>query len=215
MDADCAAPLARREVRRSWFITGAVVLASLTGVAPVGATAPGSLPQTRIEPSFAAPLTRQMQILVRAIALDSPALGATVFFPRGAYLQMKMGTIPDPSSDYAQRLVAFFDLDLTAYHERLFMGPRSTLLRVSTNRALAAWISPGACENRIGYWYAPRVRLVLRRAGTVVSVAVASLISWRSVWYVVHLGPNPRPLNVGTVDDFRRGPGTPGPGGGC
>jgi hypothetical protein len=56
---------------------------------------------------------------------------------------------------------------------------------------------------------------VMHRAGTVVSVAVASLISWRGVWYVVHLGPNPRPLNVGTVDDFRRGPGTPGPGGGC
>jgi hypothetical protein len=202
-------------VKRSWFITGVVLLASLTGVAPAGATAPGSLPQTRVEPSFAAPLTRQMQTLVRAIALDSPALGATVFFPRAAYLQMKTGTIPDPSSDYAQRLVAFFDLDLAAYHERLFTGPRSTLLRVSTNPALAAWISPGACENRIGYWYAPRVRLVMHRAGTVVSVAVASLISWRGVWYVVHLGPNPRPLNVGTVDDFRRGPGTPGPGGGC
>jgi hypothetical protein len=183
-------------VKRSRFITGVVLLASLTGVTPAGATAPGSLPQTRVEPSFA-------------------ALGATVFFPRATYLQMKTGTIPYPSSDYAQRLVAFFDLDLAAYHERLFTGPRSRLLRVSTNPALAAWISPGACENRIGYWYAPRVRLVMHRAGTVVSVAVASLISWRGVWYVVHLGPNPRPLNVGTVDDFRRGPGTPGPGGGC
>ena len=207
--------MARRTVRRTRLLAGAVLLASLVGVTPAGATPPGSLAQTRVEPSFGAPLNGQMRVLFRAVALDSPTLGATVFFPRAAYLQMKSGAIASPSSDYSSRLVAFFDLDLAAYHHRLFTGARSTLLRVSANRAQAAWIPPGACENRIGYWYAPRIRLVLRRAGRVVSVAVASLISWRGVWYVVHLGPNPRPTNVGTVDDFRLGPGTPGPGGGC
>ena len=202
-------------MRRTALICGAVLLVSMGGVAPAGATPPGSLPQTRVEPSFAAPLTGQMRILLRAIALDSPTLGATVFFPRPAYLRMKTGVIAYPSSDYAGRLVALFALDLAAYHRRLVIGAPPTLLRVRANPAQAAWIAPGACENRIGYWYAPRVRLVLRRAGHVVSVAVASLISWRGVWYVVHLGPNPRPANVGTVDDFRLGPGTPGPGGGC
>ena len=202
-------------MRRTALFCGAVLLVSWGGVAPVGATSPGSLPQTRVEPSFAAPLTGQMRILLRAIALDSPTLGATIFFPQSAYLRMKTGVIADPSSDYAGRLVALFALDLAAYHRQLFIGAPPTLLRVTANPAQAAWIAPGACENRIGYWYAPRVRLVLRRAGQVVSVAVASLISWRGVWYVVHLGPNPRPANVGTVDDFRLGAGTPGPGGGC
>ena len=202
-------------MRRRGLLGTLVVLISLSGATSASATPAGSLPQTHVEPSFAAPLTAQMRILLRAIALDSPTLGATVFFPRSAYLQMKTGLIAYPSSDYTGRLVAFFDLDLAAYHRKLFTGSPSTLLRVSANRAQAAWIAPGACENRIGYWYAPRVRLVLRRAGHVVSVAVASLISWRGVWYVVHLGPNPRPANVGTVDDFRLGPGRPGPGGGC
>ena len=68
---------------------------------------------------------------------------------------------------------------------------------------------------KIGYWHVPGVRLVFQRGHQVVSVAVASLISWRGVWYVVHLGPNPRPANVGTVDNYRVGPGTPGPAGGC
>ncbi len=125
---------------------------------------------------------------------------------------MKTGTIPNPSNDYAQRLIAFFDLDLAAYHQRLFA---ETLLRVESNPTQASWIAPGVCENRTGYWYAPRIRLVFRRAGQISSVAVASLISWRGVWYVVHLGPNPRPVNIGTIDDFERGPGNPGPAGGC
>jgi hypothetical protein len=47
------------------------------------------------------------------------------------------------------------------------------------------------------------------------SFGVASLISWRGLWYVVHLGPNPRPSDVGTVDQPAIGPGSPGPGGGC
>jgi hypothetical protein len=169
-------------VKRSRFITGVVLLASLTGVTPAGATAPGSLPQTRVEPSFAAPLTRQMQTLVRAIALDSPALGATVFFPRATYLQMKTGTIPYPSSDYAQRLVAFFDLDLAAYHERLFTGPRSRLLRVSTNPALAAWISPGLREpDRLLVRAASAPRDASSRHGRIGRGRVADLVAWRLV----------------------------------
>ena len=41
------------------------------------------------------------------------------------------------------------------------------------------------------------------------------MISWRGEWYVVHLGPNPRPTNTGTVDMPALGPGTPGSAGGC
>lgn len=197
-----------------WGLVIAVIITSLAVVAPANAST-GSLPQTRVEPSFGAPLRAQMRQLVRAIKDDSPAIGATVFFPEAAYVTMKTGQIPDPTSDYVERLVALFDLDLGAYHRLLFTGSTTTFLRVEADAHYAQWIPPGVCENGIGYWHVPGVRLVLRRGARVVSVAVFSLISWRGVWYVVHLGPNPRPLNVGTVDDFQVGAGTPGPPGGC
>jgi hypothetical protein len=181
--------------------------------ADAGASTPGRAHQTNVETSFGPALTAQMRLLWRAIEADSPAVGSTVFFPRDAYLQMKTGVIAEPSSDYANRLVAFFRLDLAAY--RRVIGASSKFQRVASSPGDAAWIAPGACENRVGYWHVPGVRLVFVHRGVVESVAVASLISWRGVWYVVHLGPNPRPRDVGTVDGFQRGPGTPGPPGGC
>jgi hypothetical protein len=86
---------------------------------------------------------------------------------------------------------------------------------VNANPSYASWIPPGSCENKIGYWHLPNIRMVYTVNGQQESFAVASLISWRGVWYVVHLGPNPRPSNVGTVDMPAFGPGTPGPAGGC
>jgi len=171
-----------------------VALLMSAGVTSAGAAAPGSLPQTKVEPSFGLALTTQMKQLWRAIESNSPTLGASIFFPRGAYLRMKTGTIADPSSDYTDRLVAFYNLDLAAYRNRVNAHGPATFVRVLVNAG---------------------VRLVFRHASSVQSVAVASLISWRGVWYVVHLGPNPRPTNVGTVDGFTNGPGVPGPAGGC
>ena len=156
-----------------------------------------------------------MNLLYRAIKNNSVRLGANVFFPESAYVSMKTGEIPDPTGDYVQRLIGLYDLDLAAYHAKLFGGATATLVKVDANARLAQWIAPGVCENKIGYWHVPGVRLVLRHGGRVVSVAVFSLISWRGLWYVVHLGPNPRPVNIGTVDDFENGAGVPGPAGGC
>lgn len=157
-----------------------------------------------------------MQILWTAIVSDDPDPALGVFFPRSAYLKMKTGVIPNPSGDYSDRLVAFYRLDIAAYHD--YLGPGASearLVTVSADTSYARWISPGYCENTIGYWHLPGVRLVYSENGAVHSFAVASLISWHSVWYVVHLGPNPRPSDVGTVDQPALGPGTPGPPGGC
>ncbi len=200
-------------VRRTVGVLAVLLVVAIA--APAGATGPGSLPQTRTEPSFGAPFHAQMSKLFRAIKDDSRPIGATVFFPEAAYVSMKTGEIASPSSDYVDRLIGLYDLDLTAYHQRLFRGATSTLVRVEANASFAQWIAPGVCENKIGYWHVPGIRLVLRRGGRLVSVAVFSLISWRGLWYVVHLGPNPRPLNIGTVDDYESGAGTPGPAGGC
>lgn len=194
--------------------TGLLVFALYSAPLPAGGTTT-DLPQTPTKPSFGTPLTLMMRQLLRAIETDSPALARPLFFPEAAYLRMKTGLITDPIGDYNHRLVAFYDLDLGAYHQRLIGQHTTTFVRVVANLRLATWITAGTCENRIGYWHEPGVRLVVERDHRVVSAAVASLISWRGVWYVVHLGPNPRPRNVGTVTQFAVGPGTPGPGGGC
>jgi len=162
-----------------------------------------------------ASLTSRMSTLFHDIALNSLLHGEKLFFPESAYVTMKTGQIPYPASDYVTRLIGFYRLDLTAYRSYLLSRGPATFLGINVNRADAAWIRPGWCESTIGYWHVPGVRLVYRQRGVVRSVAVASLISWHGVWYVVHLGPNPRPRNVGTVDLPSLGRGVAGPAGGC
>jgi hypothetical protein len=192
-----------------------VMIGLFAGAEVSSSSAATSLSQTSVEPSFGAPLTAMMRQLFSAISANSPGPAMSLFFPRGAYVFMKTGLIPNPSADYEHRLIAFFNLDIGAYHQLLTGRPRTTFVRVNANPRLATWIGPGTCENRVGYWHVPGVRLVVRRDNRTVSVAVDSLISWRGVWYVVHLGPNPRPQYIGTVDRFAPGPGVPGPAGGC
>ena len=174
------------------------------------------MPQTGVEPPLGASLQAALEPLFRAIVSGSDAAAMPLFFPETAYVKMKTGLLPDPASDYADRLIGFYRLDLAAYHAAL--GPSAAhtrLLSIDAAAADAAWIPPGDCENLIGYWHLPGARIVYETAGVVKSFAIASLISWRGVWYVVHLGPNPRPLDVGTVDQPALGAGTPGPPGGC
>jgi hypothetical protein len=157
-----------------------------------------------------------MTALWQAIVDDSIDEARPLFFPESAYLQMKTGVISDPASDYENRLIAFYGLDIGAYHSLLTSeGTGVTLVDVLVDPTYATWIAPGQCENRIGYWHLPGVRLVYDVDSVEYSFAVASLISWRATWYVVHLGPNPRPQNVGTVDQPSLGAGAPGPPGGC
>jgi len=179
-------------------------------------TDPGLLPQTATEPPIDASLGTTLAPLWTAIVSGSADPALSVFFPQTAYLQMKTGVLPYPASDYADRLIAFYRLDIAAYHEALGADAAAAkLLSVSASAADAAYIPPGACENRIGYWHLPGARFVYQVGGSVQSFAVASLISWRGVWYVVHLGPNPRSQNIGTVDQPAAGPGVDGPPGGC
>ncbi|OYV64037.1 MAG: hypothetical protein B7X07_07355 [Actinobacteria bacterium 21-64-8] len=195
---------------------GAVLAAVVLSSSVAGAKlSPGELPQTRARPLFTSLFQRDMAVLAGAIAANDASEAQRVFFLEQPYLTMKARQIADPALDYRDRLVALYRLDLSAYHQALYAHAHTTYLYARADAALARWIPPGACENAVGYWHEPGVRLVFRRNGVVESVAVDSLISWRGVWYVVHLGPNPRPRNVGTVDGFAKGPGTPGPGGGC
>lgn len=138
------------------------------------------------------------------------------FFPEAAYVQAK--AIGDPSGDWAYRLVADFRLDLSAAHRYIFSSPKAKsarLVGVLVAQDEVAWIPPGYCYNAIGYWHAPGVRLVYDQNGSEHSIGIASLISWRGQWYVVHLGAVLRSSDTGIVDAPSPGTGTFAPAGGC
>jgi hypothetical protein len=76
-------------------------------------------------------------------------------------------------------------------------------------------VAPGTCYNRIGYYEVPNSRVLYRQGGVVRSFGIASMISWRGVWYVVHLGAVVRSGVSGTVDDPATGPGVSAPSSTC
>ena len=191
---------------------------STTTTSPVTTTTdPGQLPQTATKPpSSIGSLNARFASLFADIQTGNQRAADAFFFPRSAYVSMKTGTLANPTSDYDERLLAFYRLDLAAYQAALGPHPGLTsFLGVNAAPSYAGVIPAHACENNVAYWHLPGVRLVYKENGVVKSFSIASLISWRGVWYVVHLGPNPRPSNVGTVDQPSLGVGVPGPLGGC
>jgi hypothetical protein len=139
----------------------------------------------------------------------APALPA--FFPEGAYAQVK--AIADPRADYNSRLLGEYHLDILAAHA--LVGPSATLVKVDVPESYAHWVDPGACYNRIGYYEVPNSRLIYRAAGQLRSFGIASMISWRGVWYVVHLGAVVRSGSGRTVDDPSAGTGVSEPSSTC
>lgn len=141
-----------------------------------------------------------------------PALAA--FFPEAAYIQVK--AIGDPQADYQARLIGGFRADISAAHALLGGGARSArLIAVRVPAGYAHWVAPATCYNRIGYWETPNSRMVYRENGQIRSFGIASLISWRGIWYVVHLGAVLRTGAGGTVDDPSTGPGYAAPSSTC
>ena len=172
----------------------------------------GVLPQTRAFPGTGTTAFRNaMADLWLAVATGKPRFGLPGFFPVAAYKQVKAE--PYPVSDWQDRLWYDFALDVRAAHRLVGSGVR--LDRVIVPRQYAAWVYPGVCHNKIGYWHVPGARVVYREHGKERSFGIASLISWRGVWYVVHLGAVQRTGATGIVDQPAAGPGVPGPPGGC
>jgi hypothetical protein len=141
-----------------------------------------------------------------------PALPA--FFPEAAYVQVK--AIADPRADWHVRLVSGFQADISAAHALLGRHARAArLIRVTVPAGYPHWVPLGTCYNRVGYWETPNSRIVYRENGQVRSFGIASLISWRGVWYVVHLGAVLRTGTGGMVDDPSTGPGYSAPSSTC
>jgi hypothetical protein len=152
-----------------------------------------------------------MQDVWLAVTTGNAQLALPAFFPRAAYQQLK--AIYDPGEDWDGRLWYDFTLDLAAAHREVDPGAR--LVRVIVAGDDADWVYPGVCDNSIGYWHVSGARVVYRQHGQERSLGIASLISWRGVWYVVHFGAVLRSVATGIVDDPEPGPGVPGPAGGC
>jgi hypothetical protein len=183
-----------------------------TSPALISVPPPGGPHQTRIFPSARTRVFRaEMTDLWAAVTTGTAGLAVQAFFPLTAYTQVK--AIYDPAADWHNRLFGDFQLDVAAAHR--FVGGKATLVQVIVPSAEAAWISPGVCSNSVGYWHVAGARMVYRQNGQLRSIGIASLISWRGRWYVVHFGAVLRNGAYGVVDAPAAGPGVPGPPGGC
>jgi hypothetical protein len=178
-------------------------------------TNPGTLPQTPTLPPASSPQLRSEEAaLWRGVVTGTVTTAMASFFPEAAYVQLK--DLANPSADWQTRLVGEFRADLQAAHALLGTGAASaTLVAVTVPEQYAHWVVPGTCYNAIGYWEVPNARLVYTVGGAVRSFGIASMISWRGQWYVVHLGAVTRPTTTfrttthfqGKVDDPATGPG--------
>jgi hypothetical protein len=173
-------------------------------------TDPGLLPQTSQFPSASTPqFQSELNALWQGVVQGSVTPALPSFFPRTAYVQLKTG-IADPSGDWQSRLVADFALDIQAAHALLGPNPSAaTLVSVSVPEQYGHWIPPGVCANGIGYYEVANSRVIYLLDGQTRSFGIASMISWRGEWYVVHFGAILRgDSGGGMVDDPEIGPGS-------
>lgn len=172
----------------------------------------GLLAQTQAFPSTRTVAFRNaMYDLWLAVTSGQPRFALPAFFPLAAYEKLK--AIAYPESDWENRLWYDFTLDVAAAHD--LVGKNAKLVQVNVPTEYANWIDPGGCYNSIGYWHVPGARVLYREDGQLRSFGIASLISWRGDWYVVHFGAVLRSGGYGEVDDPTAGAGYPGPPGGC
>lgn len=160
-----------------------------TTVAPTTTTTvdPGTLPQTDEKPAGSgAAFDARMKVLADAIIANDPDRALSTFFPLEAYKQIK--AIPDPTSDWQNRLIAAFRTDVAKANARL--GPDAGSARFVGVRVpdTAVWVTPGQEFNKGPYWRVFSSQMEFAVDGRTVSIPIESMISWRGQWYVVHLG---------------------------
>jgi hypothetical protein len=197
--------------------TSTTVPATTTTVPPTTTTTngDGSLPQTGDFPSTTTPeFTAQMDALWNGIVSNSVATAMPAFFPEAAYLQLK--TIGSAQSDFEDRLVGDYGLDIGAAHALLGAdAAQAQFVGVSVPASYGHWVTPGVCDNDVGYFEVPNARVVYQVGGQTRSFGIASMISWRGQWYVVHLGAVLPSGSQGEVDDPETGPGSSAPSSTC
>jgi hypothetical protein len=172
-------------------------------------TSPGNLPQTGTFPTTTSPaFSANMAALWNAVVTNSLPTGMPAFFPEPAYVQLK--TVASASGDFTNRLESDYGLDIAAAHALL--GPdlaSAQFVGVNADSSYGHWINSGVCDNDVGYFELPNTRVIYTVNGQTHSFGIASMISWRGEWYVVHLGAILRSGSGGEVDDPETGPGSP------
>jgi hypothetical protein len=195
----------------------AVVQASTTTQPPTttSTTSLGSLPQTNALPPASSPqLSTEIGALWSGIVEDSASEAMEAFFPEGAYLQVK--DISNPGGDYQNRLVAEFAMDIHAAHLYVMSHSATPIFKYfEVPEQYAHWVDPNTCYNAVGYYEVPNARIVFDAGGQIYSFGIASMISWRGQWYVVHLGAVLRSSDTGIVDDPASGAGVSSPSSTC
>lgn len=179
---------------------------------PVAPPDAGSKPQTQVQPKTSSKAFKNaVHDIWLAVITGDPKYALPAFFPEKAYEQVK--AIANPESDWQNRLWYDFTLDLAAVHKLIKPGAKLTEVNVAPQ--YFQWVPPGACYNSVGYWHAPGSRVVYRQGGVTHSFGIASFISWRGNWYLIHFGAVVRDGAYGIVDDPELGPGVTGPPGNC
>jgi hypothetical protein len=144
------------------------------------------LPQTNDRPAHSEALERRTRALWEAIVEDDPDRAMPFFFPVKAYEQVK--AIPSPASDWRRRLVAAYARDIHTLHRRLGKDrERAVFQTLEIPEERARWVEPGEESNKLGYYRVYGTRIHWEADGEARSFEVASLISWRGEWFVVHL----------------------------
>ena len=148
---------------------------------------PGTLPQTMDMPTTTEPAvpSRPRRVLA-GDRHDNPAPAMPFFFPLSAYVQVK--AISNPASDWQQPPRRRLS-DRHPHAAPLCSAPvrRRPSSPASTCRPPPSGCSPGAEYNKGSYWrvYSSQVHYTVD--GQAGSFTIASMISWRGEWYIVHL----------------------------
>jgi hypothetical protein len=217
----------RRGVVAGALVSAILVIAFVTGIhyltrpssRPQASAVPGTtstLPQTNQFPAANTPqFSAKIQALWNGVIQGSVQPALPAFFPRSAYVQLKTG-IYDPAGDWTNRLVADYRLDIEAAHALIASDPSAAkLVSVSVPEQYGHWIDAGICANGIGYYEVANSRLEYQFQGQTRSFGIASMISWRGEWYVVHLGAILRSGAGGVVEDPEVGSGFSAPSSTC
>jgi hypothetical protein len=148
---------------------------------------PNFTEQTRDVPKVDdAAFQARIKALFDAVQRDAPEAAAKSFFPEDAYAVVK--AVGNPRADYKNRLVAAYNRDIHALHDRHKDAWKSaTFVRIDVPMAQERWVNPNEESNKIGYHRVFHSQVVYELAGKERSFEIRSLISWRGQWYVVHL----------------------------
>ena len=168
--------------------TRAATATSSTTIPPTTTTTvdPGTLPQTMDQPTTTDPQFQAgLAGFWRAVVTDDPTPAMPFFFPLSAYIQVK--SISNPASDWQQRLVAAYQRDIHALHATLGSAASTAQLTGIDAPGNAQWVPPGAEYNKGSYWRVEGSQGHYTVAGHTGSFPIASMISWRGHWYIVHL----------------------------